>query len=215
MLDPPDYPDHPDSLAPERLLAAYSVGIFPMADDSGELHWLAPDPRCVIELDAFRTSRSLRSVIKRGVFDVTIDESFEEVIDASAKRPDGTWISSEIRSAYVALHRLGFAHSVECRRNSRLVGGLYGVAIGGAFFGESMFHHETDASKVALASLVERMRGRGFVLLDIQFMTEHLRQFGATEISRSEYETRLQEAVTMSCSFVGDRPKTVDQVEEE
>lgn len=205
MPDHPDHPDSPNPLDPSPLLTAYSLGIFPMADDSGELHWLAPDPRCIIELDAFKTSRSLRSVIKRGVFELTVNESFEEVIDASARRPDGTWISHEIRSAYVSLHRLGFAHSVESRRNSRLVGGLYGVAIGGAFFGESMFHYETDASKVALAALVGRMRGRGFVLLDIQFMTEHLRQFGATEIPRSQYETRLQEAVKMSCSFVDDR----------
>jgi leucyl/phenylalanyl-tRNA---protein transferase len=197
----------PNLLAPDQLLTAYSIGIFPMADDTGELHWLAPDPRCIIELDAFKISRSLRSAIARNVFDVTVDESFEDVIDACADRPDGTWISPEIRSAYVALHRLGFAHSVESRQESRLVGGLYGVAIGGAFFGESMFHYETDASKVALAALVRRMQDRGYVLLDIQFMTEHLRQFGAIEIPRTDYETRLEAAVGMGCAFVGDEPR--------
>lgn len=196
-----------DPLAPDRLLAAYSVGIFPMADETGQLHWLAPDPRCVIELDAFKTSRSLRSVLRRRVFDITVDESFESVIDACADRPGGTWISPAIRSACVTLHRLGFAHSVESRRDSRLVGGLYGVTLGGAFFGESMFYDETDASKAALASLVQRMRDRGFVLLDVQFMTDHLRRFGAAEIPRADYAARLYDAVRMKCSFADVPPK--------
>jgi leucyl/phenylalanyl-tRNA--protein transferase len=178
-----------------------------MADETGELHWLAPDPRCVIELDAFRISRSLRSVIKRRVFDITVDESFEGVIDACADRPEGTWISPAIRSALVTLHRLGFAHSVESRQDSRLVGGLYGVTLGGVFFGESMFHKETDASKAALAALVQRMRDRGFVMLDIQFMTDHLRRFGAAEISRADYEARLYDAVRMTCSFADVPPE--------
>ncbi len=199
-----------DFLAPDQLLTAYSMGLFPMADHSGEVQWLAPDPRCIIELYAFRASRSLRSVIKQNVFDVTIDESFEEVIDACANRPEGTWISAEIRSAYVALHRAGFAHSVESRQESRLVGGLYGVALGGVFCGESMFHQETDASKVALAALVQRMRERGYALLDIQFMTEHLRQFGAIEIPRHQYEARLEDAVGMACSFVDDEPSVFE-----
>ena len=199
-------------LAPERLLAAYAAGIFPMADEGGKIHWLAPDPRAIIDLDAFKSSRSLRSLRRRGVFTVTINRAFAEVIEACADRPDGTWISPDIRKAYCELHRLGYAHSVEAWKGEHLAGGLYGVAIGGAFFGESMFHRVTDASKVALMVLVERMRERGFTLLDVQFMTEHLRQFGAVEIPRVEYERRLREAVQRPRSFV-DAPGaiTLDQ----
>jgi leucyl/phenylalanyl-tRNA--protein transferase len=193
-------------LASDRLLAAYTIGIFPMADDWGEIHWLAPDPRCIIELDGFTVSRSLRAVVRRGIFEMAVDRNFEAVIDACADRPDGTWISADIRKAYVELHRLGFCHSVESWREGRLVGGLYGVAIGGAFFGESMFHRETDASKAALVALVDRLRERGYSLLDVQFMTEHLRRFGAVEIPRVEYERRLRQAIRRRCSFV-DRPE--------
>jgi leucyl/phenylalanyl-tRNA--protein transferase len=189
-------------LAPKNLLAAYAIGIFPMADDEGEIHWLAPDPRAVIELDTFRVSRSLRAVRRRGVFDITINNAFGTVIEHCANRAEGTWISDEIVEAYSLLHRLGFAHSVEAWQNGQLAGGLYGVTIGGAFFGESMFHRVSDASKVALVHLVERMRERGFALLDVQFMTEHLRQFGAIEIPREEYERRLHEALARRCSFV-------------
>jgi len=188
-------------LSPERLLAAYAVGIFPMADDEGEVRWLAPDPRCIIELDTFAVSRSLRTRIRRSDFAVKVDAAFEQVIDACADRPAGTWISAEIRAAYVQLHRLGFAHSVESWEGDTLAGGLYGVSLGGAFFGESMFHRATDASKVALAALVERMRDRQFELLDVQFMTDHLRQFGAVEIPRSQYERRLHSAIRKTCSF--------------
>lgn len=189
-------------LAPDRLIAAYTVGIFPMADDEGDLHWLAPDPRCVIELDRFTVSRSLRSVVRRGVFEMAVDRAFGEVIAACADRADGTWISAEIREAYVELHRMGFAHSVESWKDGELAGGLYGVSIGGAFFGESMFHRQTDASKAALVALVERLRERGYMLLDVQFATDHLRQFGAVEIPRPVYERRLRQAVRMRCSFV-------------
>ena len=189
-------------LAPERLLAAYAVGIFPMADDAGAVHWLAPDPRCIIELDVFKVSRSLRGVVRRGLFEESIDRDFDAVIDACAQRSEGTWISPGIRAAYCELHRLGFAHSVETWRDGRLVGGLYGVSIGGAFFGESMFHRESDASKVALVALVERLRERGFALLDVQFSTEHLRRFGAIDIPRDQYERTLREAVRRPCSFV-------------
>ena len=200
-------------LAPEKLLAAYSVGIFPMADDEGAIHWLAPDPRALLELDKFKVSRSLRSVRRRGEFSVTINRAFDGVIEACADRAEGTWISNEMRDAYRTLHRLGFAHSVEAWRGEQLAGGLYGVALGGAFFGESMFHHVSDASKVALIHLIERLRDRGFVLLDVQFMTEHLRRFGAVEIPRAEYERRLTHAVRLSRSLtdtpgdalVGDR----------
>ncbi len=191
---------HPD-LVPARLLAAYAVGVFPMADDAGELHWLAPDPRAILELDALAVPRSLGSVIRRGVFTVTMDRAFDRVIDACANRAEGTWISEDIKEAYSTLHRQGFAHSVECWRRGKLAGGLYGVAIGGAFFGESMFHRETNASKVALVFLVERMRTCGFALLDVQFMTEHLRRFGAVEIPKAEYERRLRRAVFLRRSF--------------
>ncbi|UCE61630.1 MAG: leucyl/phenylalanyl-tRNA--protein transferase [Phycisphaerales bacterium] len=188
-------------LAPERLLAAYAVGIFPMADDDGELHWLAPDPRTVINLDSFTVSRSLRVVVQRGVFEVSVNRAFAEVVSACADRPEGTWISAEIAEAYSELHRLGFCHSIEAWKDDRLAGGLYGVALAGAFFGESMFYRVTDASKVALVKLVERMRDRGFKLLDVQFATEHLRRFGAVEIPRREYERRLAEALRVSCWF--------------
>src|SRR3990172_12691156 len=153
-------------LAPERLLAAYAAGIFPMADDAGRIHWLAPDPRGILELDAFQPSRSLRTVRRRGVFTITVNRAFSAVIEACAEREEGTWISDDIQAAYGELHQLGFAHSVETWQQDRLAGGLYGVAIGGAFFGESMFHHVTNASKIALMGLVERMRERDFVLLD-------------------------------------------------
>ncbi len=189
-------------LAPDRLLAAYTIGIFPMADETGEVHWLAPDPRCILELERFKISRSLRAVIRRGIFETTVNRAFKQTIEACADRPDGTWISPDIRRAFLRLYRIGFAHSVEAWRDGQLCGGLYGVAIGGVFFGESMFHNETNASKVALAALVDRLKDRGFVLLDVQFMTEHLRQFGAVEIPRREYERRLRAALRRSCWFV-------------
>lgn len=189
-------------LSPDRLLLAYQVGIFPMADDEGEIRWFAPDPRAIIPLDGFRVSRSLRTAVRRGIYEVHVNRAFDEVMAACARREEGTWISDDIRIAYGALHRLGFAHSVESWKDGRLVGGLYGVAVGGAFFGESMFHRATDASKVALVHLVERLRRRGFVLLDIQFMTEHLSQFGAVEIPRSEYERRLRGAIQLARTFV-------------
>jgi leucyl/phenylalanyl-tRNA--protein transferase len=188
-------------LAPEKLLAAYAMGIFPMADERGEIQWVLPDPRAIIELDAFKVSRSLRAVTRRGVFEVTVNSAFDSVITACADRDEGTWISDEIKDAYRLLHRLGFCHSVEAWSDGRLAGGLYGVALGGAFFGESMFHHVSDASKVALVHLVGRMRSRGYVLLDVQFLTEHLRRLGAVEVPCSEYERRLQQALTLTCCF--------------
>lgn len=189
-------------LAPEKLLAAYAIGIFPMADDDGQVHWFAPDPRAVIELDSFKMSRSLRSVWRKNVFRITINRAFDTVIDCCADRADGTWISDDIKEAYRRLHELGVAHSVEAWRDEQLAGGLYGVAIAGAFFGESMFYSVDDASKIALVYLVEHMRERGYVLLDVQFMTEHLRQFGAVEIPRDEYECRLHDAMVRDCVFV-------------
>ncbi|MCH7702372.1 MAG: leucyl/phenylalanyl-tRNA--protein transferase [Planctomycetes bacterium] len=191
----------PRDLQPDRLLSAYASGIFPMAMEDDELGWFAPDPRAIIPLDAFRVTRSLRQVCRKPVFDITVDKSFEAVIAACAQRDEETWISAEIVDAYTELHRLGFAHSVESWCAGELVGGLYGVALRGVFCGESMFHRQTDASKVAMVYLVERLRERGYQLLDVQFMTDHLRRFGAVEIPRSEYEKRLSKALEVEVTF--------------
>lgn len=168
-----------------------------MADAAtGEIAWYAPDPRAIIPLETFTVPRSLRSLIKRGVYEVRWDTAFGHVIRGCAERSE-TWISGEIIGAYEALHRAGKAHSVESWKEGRLVGGLYGVALGGAFFGESMFSRSRDASTPALVALVERMRERAFRLLDIQFMTPHLERFGAVEIPRTEYLQRLRSALAM------------------
>ncbi|HEY3245545.1 MAG TPA: leucyl/phenylalanyl-tRNA--protein transferase [Phycisphaerae bacterium] len=188
-------------LSPEGLLTAYANGVFPM-DYNGEIVWFAPDPRAIIELDAFHIPATLRRTYAQQRFQVHINREFEAVVRACADRPDGTWISQEISAAYVRLYALGFAYSVEAWRDDRLVGGLYGVSIGGAFFGESMFHQERDASKIALVYLVERLRQRGFALLDIQFMTAHLERFGAVEIPRRIYLRRLHQATKLPCRFI-------------
>lgn len=189
------------------LLAAYSRGWFPMGDEQHEISWYSPDPRGIIPLDEFHVPARLRRVVRRGTFRVEVNTAFEQVIRACAEAErdpgqGGTWITSEIIESYCALHELGFAHSVETWSAGRLAGGLYGVALGGAFFGESMFHRVTDASKVALVALVERLRSRGFTLLDTQWVTEHLQQFGAREIPRREYMQRLEESLRLEVSFV-------------
>ncbi len=189
-------------LSPDILLAAYTRGIFPMGGPYGEVSWYSPDPRTVLPLEAFHVPRTLRQRCRQGRFDLRIDADFSAVIHACADRKEGTWITGDIIEAYTRLHRLGHAHSVESWQADRLVGGLYGVALGGAFFGESMFHRVTDASKVALVHLVERLRERGYVLLDVQFTTPHLRRFGAIEIPRDEYLRRLDHAFGLSCRFV-------------
>lgn len=188
------------------LVSAYSSGWFPMAVDDGEVRWYSPDPRGVIPLDSFHVPSRLARLVRGGKFRVEIDRRFEDVIRACAeterKEEDaGTWISDEILVSYVELHRRGVAHSVETWQDDRLVGGLYGVALGGAFFGESMFHHVTDASKVALAALVERLRTRGFRLLDVQWVTPHLERFGAIEIPRADYLKQLEQALTVKTDF--------------
>jgi leucyl/phenylalanyl-tRNA--protein transferase len=191
-------------LTPEILLAAYCRGIFPMAiNEQAEIGWFSPDPRGVIPLDDhFHIPHGLRRTLKKNPFTVTFDREFEAVMRACADRnKTGTWISEEIVESYCELHRLGFAHSIEARLDGELVGGLYGVHIGGAFFGESMFHRATDASKVALVVLVERLRDRGFVLLDTQWQTPHLVQFGTMEIPRREYLRRLKQAISLPCAF--------------
>jgi leucyl/phenylalanyl-tRNA--protein transferase len=190
----------------ELLVSAYSSGWFPMAVDDGEIRWYSPDPRGIIPLETFRVPSRLARVIRAGVFQIELDRAFETVIRACAesdRRDDdpGTWIDREILESYVELHRLGFAHSVEAWQDGRLVGGLYGVALGGVFFGESMFHSKTNASKVALAALVEHLRARGFRLLDIQWVTPHLEQFGAVEIPRPMYLELLAEAIAIEAAF--------------
>lgn len=191
----------PAELSADLVLSAYYDGLFPMADPRGRIALYSPDPRGVLELDHLRISRSLRKVIQRRLFEVKINADFAGVITACADRPDGTWISPSIREAYIELHTRGWAHSVETWRNGRLAGGLYGIAIGAAFFGESMFHRETDASKVALVALVNRLKQAGYTLLDVQFLTPHLERLGATEISRETYLRRLDEAVKLDRTF--------------
>lgn len=190
----------------EMLLSAYAQGIFPMAhvEQGWEVYWYAPDPRTILPLDGFKVSRSLARTVRSGRFEIRYDTVFREVMWAcAAPRGDGagTWISPGLLDAYLELHQLGFAHSVEAWQDGELVGGLYGVALRGLFAGESMFHRATDASKVCLVHLVDRLRAGGFVLHDCQFMTEHLRRFGAIEISRAEYEARLQTALRVDAVF--------------
>ena len=169
--------------------------------ESGEIHWYSPDPRGVFDLKEFHIPRSLSLTVKKKHFEVVIDREFEEVMRRCGGREE-TWISEDLVQSYVKLHRLGFAHSVECWRENKLVGGLYGVSIAGAFFGESMFSLERDASKVALVHLVDRLKERGFQLLDTQFLTPHLARFGAREIPRMEYLERLEKALEKKCIFV-------------
>jgi leucyl/phenylalanyl-tRNA--protein transferase len=189
------------SLDPGFLLEAYRVGFFPMADpETGEISWYSPDPRAIISLPKFHVSRSLRRTVRRERFAVRINQRFDEVLRACASRPE-TWISPEVISAYGQLHQAGFAHSVEAWEGGRLAGGLYGVSMQGAFFGESMFSRATDASKVALVHLVERLRARGFVLLDVQFMTPHLAGLGAVEVARPAYLKLLERALRVRTSF--------------
>jgi leucyl/phenylalanyl-tRNA--protein transferase len=192
---------------PEQLVSAYANGWFPMAVEGGEIRWFSPDPRGIIPLDTFRISNRLARTWRSGRFEIAIDRAFAEVMTACATivrdpADPGTWITQDIVDSYVALHRLGLAHSVEAWRGGQLAGGLYGVALGGVFFGESMFHRETDASKIALIALVERLNQRGFRLLDTQWSTPHLEQFGAVEIPRREYLRRLARALRVTCTFV-------------
>ena len=190
------------ALTPEGVVLAYRHGIFPMAEErSGEVLWFRPDPRAIMPLDGFHVSRSLARTLKLAIFEIRIDTDFEGVMRGCADRPEGTWISERFVKVYGALHRAGQAHSVEAWRDGRLVGGAYGLALGGAFMAESMFHRETDASKAALAALCSRLRERGFALLDVQYVTPHLESLGAIEITRREYERRLEEALSLPCTF--------------
>ncbi len=189
----------------DLLLTAYASGWFPMSTD-GVIRWYSPDPRGVLPLDAVHIPKRLARVARQGKFRIEIDKAFGEVIRACAadRDPDdpGTWIDDEIIESYTMLHERGIAHSVEAWVDNQLAGGLYGVAIRGAFFGESMFHRVTDASKVALIALVERLRARDYVLLDTQWVTPHLEQFGAVEIPRDDYLKLLDKSLRVDCSFV-------------
>jgi len=185
---------------PEFLLQGYRLGVFPMAMPDDSIAWFSPDPRAIIPLQDFHVPHGLRRVVLKKTFEIKIDNCFGEVIRGCAKRKD-TWINGEIIASYEQLHALGFAHSVEAWKEGKLAGALYGVALGGAFFGESMFHRVTDASKIALAALVEHLRTRKFALLDTQWLTPHLEQFGAIEISRSHYLKLLRRAVDLPCKF--------------
>ena len=174
-----------------------------MGLEDGEIGWFSPDPRGILPLDAFHLPARLARSLRRSPFEIRVNHDFGRVMRACAARKDddGTWISEGIIDCYVALHQRGHAHSVEAWKDGDLAGGLYGVSLGGAFFGESMFHHVTNASKAALAALVDRLRTRGFVLLDTQWVTPHLMQFGAVEIPRDEYLRRLSAALDVDCHF--------------
>lgn len=194
-------------LTPALLLQAYEVGVFPMSEgrDDPAVFWVDPKLRGVFPLDKFVISRSLARTMRRGHFTISVDAAFEEVVAGCADREE-TWISDTIFDLYAALFRQGHAHSVEVWENNSLVGGVYGVTVGAAFFGESMFSRSTDASKVALAYLVDRLRLGGFVLFDTQFITPHLASLGATEIPRTTYRKALKAAVTMGASFAAPGP---------
>ena len=205
IFPPPDYADPSGLLAvggdlsKERLLEAYRLGIFPWYSDDQPILWWSPDPRLVLDFEDFVISRSLRKTLKKGVFQVTFDRAFDAVIEACAAVPrpaqNGTWITREMRAAYINLHGLGYAHSVESWVGGKLAGGLYGVSLGKAFFGESMFHVKTDASKVALATLVETLKSWDFHFIDSQMTTEHMLRLGAKELPRRIFLKRLQSAL--------------------
>jgi leucyl/phenylalanyl-tRNA--protein transferase len=206
-------------LSPELLLRAYAAGLFPMAEsaEDPDLFWIDPDPRGVLPLDQFHLPRRLRRTLRSSQFEIRVDTAFEAVIRGCAEpteiRPK-TWINDEILRLYGALYEQGFAHSVEAWREGELVGGLYGVALRGVFFGESMFSRTTDASKVALVHLVARLVRGGFRLLDTQFVTDHLRRFGAVEIPRADYHRQLERALGVEAHFaagLGDDPVSVLQ----
>lgn len=187
-------------IAPEVLLQGYRLGLFPMAMEDGAIEWFSPDPRGVLPLGQFHVPHGLQRVLAKDLFEIRLNTAFTEVMTRCAQRPE-TWINPEIIESYTRLHQMGCAHSVEAWRDGKIAGGLYGVAIGGAFFGESMFHEITDASKVALCALIARLRAQRFILLDTQWLTPHLQRFGAVEISRREYLHLLTRAVGLTRTF--------------
>ncbi len=189
-------------LDPDTLLQAYAMGIFPMAEgrDDPRIHWVDPRRRGILPLDGLHISRSLARTLRGSRLAVTVDQDFDGVVSACTEREE-TWISEQIQRLYSQLHRIGFAHSIEVRDGPTLVGGVYGVRLGAAFFGESMFSRVTDASKIALAFTVHRLRAGGFLLFDTQFLTRHLASLGAIEITRADYHRRLAEALAQPANF--------------
>lgn len=189
------------TLNPELLHAAYSQGYFPMPDgDSADILWFRPDPRAIIPLDGFHVSRSLRRKINKSIFTISYNQAFTEVMRGCSEHAE-TWINSEFMHVYGQMHKLGLAHSVEVWHEKKLVGGTYGVCLGGAFFAESKFHRKTDASKIALYYLVKRMQEKGLTLLECQFLTPHLQSLGAIEVSDHEYLSLLKEALNVEAQF--------------
>lgn len=186
----------------ETVVLAYQNGIFPMYyEDTDEILWFQPDPRAILPLYNFHVSHSLAKTLRRQLFEIRFDTDFQGVMLGCADREEGTWISDQFIQVYCQLHRAGLAHSVEAWQQGKLVGGTYGVALRGAFMAESMFHRETDASKAALAGLVARLKARGCTLLDVQYLTPHLKSLGAIEISHEQYLIKLQSALSVNCSF--------------
>ncbi|MFD3395099.1 leucyl/phenylalanyl-tRNA--protein transferase [Aquirufa sp. OSTEICH-129V] len=198
--------ENTNSLSTDQLIYAYASGVFPMADaETGEINWYRPDPRAIIPIDTYQPSRSLKPILNKGIFEIKVDQQFRRVMEFCAEpRPyePETWISTELIDVYTELHRMGFAHSVEAYVEGELVGGLYGVHIGAAFFGESMFTRASNASKVCFHYLIELLRKNNFELLDSQFMNDNVKRYGAIEISRTAYEKRLAKAINRSCNFV-------------
>src|SRR5437764_1466333 len=193
-------PRKPEALDPGLLINAYAQGIFPMADEFGRISWYAPDPRAILEHQNLHVSCSLRATIRKGSYEILMDTAFEAVMRSCAEREE-TWINEEFIKTYTYLHYVDLAHSVEAWKDGTLVGGLYGVALGGAFMGESMFSSATDASKVSLVALVEHLKARGYVLHDTQFLTPHLATLGVTETPRRVYEQRLRAALQLNCTW--------------
>lgn len=207
-------PQTPLDITPTLLLRAYANGVFPMAESAGsdEVFWVDPKTRGIMPLDGLHVSRSTKKALRRADFRVTVDQCFEQVVRACADRPE-TWINDEIFELYGTLHRLGYAHSVEVWRDDQLIGGLYGVSLGRAFFGESMFSSATNGSKIAMIWLVARLRVGGFQMLDTQFLTDHLASLGAIEVSRQTYRDMLSDALTDAGDFFALRADVpVDQV---
>ncbi len=194
-----------NKLTADDLIYGYINGIFPMADDDGSLYWYAPDPRAIIPIDTYKPAKSLRPILNKNLFEIRIDADFEQVMRHCAlprTNEDSTWISEEIVDAYTELHDMGLAHSVETYIDNRLVGGLYGVSLGAAFFGESMFYLEPNASKVAFHHLILILREQKFELLDSQFINDNVRRYGAVEIPKTEYLTRLRQALRRKTKFI-------------
>jgi leucyl/phenylalanyl-tRNA--protein transferase len=199
------------NLTADDLLYGYINGIFPMAEPDGTIYWYSPDPRAIIPIDSYKPAKSLRPVLNKKTFEIRIDWDFEGVMIGCAgprTTEEGTWISEDIIFAYTNLHKLGYAHSVEAYREDKLVGGLYGVAIGGVFFGESMFFREPNASKVAFHYLIETLKANQYTLLDTQFINDNVLRYGAIEIPRTDYMERLKKALQLNRKFLLNPPQT-------